>query len=523
MENPTQKPIYALVVGIDKYNPPVPALGGAVADAIKIKGFLEKNYGNSPLYLKVLLNEEATYDSLISAFRGHLGQAGKDDVIWFHYSGHGSRQASAPELEALNSGSKDETLVLYDSRPSGKDLADKELGLLIYELSKNGAHIIVSLDCCHSGSGTRNADITGVNLYRARLTDDRGDRRALSSYLDGYFEKNDLVIPEAKHVLFAACNRFQTAKESWSGSGLFTENLLKTLESIDRDISYADLFVKLRYGVVGMKWDQDPQIEPMGGFNGFGRFLDGSSMPDTKKYAVYYNDDAWQMEAGEILGFYRGDEMSILILSEETGDSVCKASIKESSAQFSLLKPELELDKNLRYWAVPSRLESMAEPVVFFGDEDARMAFEIASDGYTDFKVVDSEQKETGRFYIKQDNSLYELIDSESSITIAKTDTEKNTSKALILRTLQQVIRWNKLLGLQNKKATIAETAADIILEVKFPNGESRFFGQGDILLPGTGEQYHYRLMIQNHFTQSLHFSLLYLSGLCYDYCIFCH
>ena len=34
-------------------------------------------------------------------------------------------------------------------------LADKELSLLLAEVAANGPHVVVILDCCHSGGGTR--------------------------------------------------------------------------------------------------------------------------------------------------------------------------------------------------------------------------------------------------------------------------------------------------------------------------------------------------------------------------------
>jgi hypothetical protein len=513
MEKSQQKPIYALIVGIDKYNPPVPPLGGAVSDATKLKGFLEKKYSDRTLNIKVLLNEEATYENLLNAFRTHLSQAGPEDVAWFHYSGHGSRQPSAPELEALNSGAKDETLVLYDSRPSGKELADKELGLLLNELNAKDPHIIVTLDCCHSGSGTRNADITGSDQYQTRLAVDRQDKRPLDTYLDGYFLKNALEVPESKHILLAACNRFQTAKESWSGSGLFTENLIRTLEDSDGNISYADIFMKLRQGVVGMNWDQDPQIEPMGGFNGYGRFLDGSLLPDIKKYALRKTNSVWQMDAGEIMGFFASEEDdSILILDETGSEAFSKGKILESAAQTSIISPERELDDSKIYWAVPAKLDALAEAVILSNDDENLTEFQQAAASFPEIRIVNQSELPISKFTINRRGHFYELIDNDSGKTIIKTIADNSQANFTILQTLQKLIRWNKLLNLSNKTPLIADSAADIFLEINYPDGKTRTFTSGEILLPGISDNYLYRIMIKNKFTQPLHFSILYLS-----------
>ena len=47
----------------------------------------------------------------------------------------------------------------FDSRSPGSwDLADKEIAKLIGDVAAKGPHVAVILDCCHSGSGTREID-----------------------------------------------------------------------------------------------------------------------------------------------------------------------------------------------------------------------------------------------------------------------------------------------------------------------------------------------------------------------------
>ena len=49
-----------------------------------------------------------------------------------------------------------QTLVCADSRRAGvPDLADKELSVLLDDVAARGPHVLVVLDCCHSGGGTR--------------------------------------------------------------------------------------------------------------------------------------------------------------------------------------------------------------------------------------------------------------------------------------------------------------------------------------------------------------------------------
>ncbi len=91
--------VYALLVGIDQYPPPIPMLSGCVNDINEFEAYLKeriiKNGGRPPQIL-TLRDSQATRAAVIAGFREHLSQSGKDDVALFYYSGHGS-QEQAPE------------------------------------------------------------------------------------------------------------------------------------------------------------------------------------------------------------------------------------------------------------------------------------------------------------------------------------------------------------------------------------------------------------------------------------------
>src|SRR5215210_4693353 len=92
--------VYALLVGIDDYPAPVPALRGCCNDVAEMRAFLEGRVGADGAALKsrTLLNAEATRAAVIAGFRDHLRRAGPDDVALFCYSGHGSRELAPEEF-----------------------------------------------------------------------------------------------------------------------------------------------------------------------------------------------------------------------------------------------------------------------------------------------------------------------------------------------------------------------------------------------------------------------------------------
>jgi uncharacterized caspase-like protein len=166
----TKKNLFALLVGIDEYQPPVGRLNGCVNDIEEVDNVLRElaRDGRFVPSLVTLKNAQATRAAIIEGFREHLAKAGPDDVALFYYCGHGSQEAAPSELWSLEPDRLNETLVCYDSRQEGSwDLADKELALLTSDVAKSGVHLVCILDCCHSGSGTRAGSEDGISVRRA--------------------------------------------------------------------------------------------------------------------------------------------------------------------------------------------------------------------------------------------------------------------------------------------------------------------------------------------------------------------
>ena len=150
--------VYALLVGVDEYAGQVQNLAGCVNDIEAFGQFLKNRVGGDigRLALKTLTNQQATRMNVIETWREHFSEAGSADTVIFYYSGHGGQTKSPPEFLRYEPDGYDEGLVCHDSRTPGNwDLADKELAQLISDTAQNDPHIVVILDCCHSGSGTR--------------------------------------------------------------------------------------------------------------------------------------------------------------------------------------------------------------------------------------------------------------------------------------------------------------------------------------------------------------------------------
>ncbi|MGQ9866131.1 MAG: caspase family protein [Pseudanabaenaceae cyanobacterium] len=104
LATPTRRQ-WALLIGINAYNGRgdwLP-LTGCLTDVALIQEVLCARLGFDPSRVLVLSDRQATRPNILAAFREHLGQAQNDDLVWVHFSGHGSRVGEEPTLVPIDS------------------------------------------------------------------------------------------------------------------------------------------------------------------------------------------------------------------------------------------------------------------------------------------------------------------------------------------------------------------------------------------------------------------------------------
>ena len=159
----------ALLIGINKYQA-VPKLQGSINDIETMRQILLTRWGFPEKYIVVVKDEAATRAGILAALEQLVKEAGPQDTVYFHYSGHGS------QVEDLNGDEEDgldETIVPQDGRSGDvRDITDDELDAVFARLRARNALIV--LDSCNSGTATRSLDIrtrsipqdTRVDIYR---------------------------------------------------------------------------------------------------------------------------------------------------------------------------------------------------------------------------------------------------------------------------------------------------------------------------------------------------------------------
>lgn len=267
----------ALVIGIGDY----PAASGWAKihgdkDVDPVVQMLVSN-GYARNNITILKNAQATREGIVRAFENLIASAQTGDPIYIHFSGHGQQvtDVHGDEADGL-----DEAWVPYDAAfaysPSYRGqnhLLDDDLNAYLRRLrSRIGANasLIVIVDACHSGGGTRALDeddyiVRGQPVDSLRGGDGifriPGTHRAYESRLEN---------PIA-WVQISACRANQCNYE-YNGAGSLTYALLQVGTAL-RELSCDELLKRVKTTIRQIiPFPQIPQMDMPEG-HGTKRFL----------------------------------------------------------------------------------------------------------------------------------------------------------------------------------------------------------------------------------------------------------
>ncbi|MGB5710921.1 MAG: caspase family protein, partial [Waterburya sp.] len=147
----------ALLVGINQYDNPDDSLKGCVNDVISQRELLVHRFGFNPQDIMTVSDcseIKPTRDNILQAFESHLiEQVKPNDVVVFHFSGHG-RRVLDPDSTATDKLTS--TFVPSDSErsQSGEDILVTDITgrtLFLLMAGVNSDNLTAVLDSCYSG------------------------------------------------------------------------------------------------------------------------------------------------------------------------------------------------------------------------------------------------------------------------------------------------------------------------------------------------------------------------------------
>ena len=223
----------ALLIGIGKYQV-LPRLPGTKNDIELVKQVLLTRYGFTEEHMRIVKDEAATREGVLAALRQLVEETGPNDVVYIHYSGHGSQ---VKDLSGDEAGDElDETIVPQDGRTTGvPDITDDELEEILSDLKTESA--VVVLDSCHSGTATRGLEIR----VRAVSPDTR-----VALYPKKEVRSRAIVpLRMSRYILMSGAAANEEALDGpvdGKYHGFFTHSLFKSLQSALPDASTQEVF-----------------------------------------------------------------------------------------------------------------------------------------------------------------------------------------------------------------------------------------------------------------------------------------
>jgi hypothetical protein len=363
-----------------------------ILPALRKQGFEGKN-------TKLLINSQATIENIRSEFAAFTNQIGPKDIVVIHISAHGSQiqDMSKDEIDGF-----DESIVTYNailpkhSTDFNTDikqyLLDDELNTIIYGIRKQAGKegdVLVFMDNCHSGSGTR-----AVGKVRGGTDPLMMDKKASYSTQKDQSVSMEKLVDEnqiAPYVVISASRAEEPNSEivlaDGKGAGSLSYAISQALESILSSTSYSSLYASIQANMNEWVPKQHPVIEG----NGINRTLWGGNFVAIPPYIEVSNVKDERMvviDAGILAGVTKESTIALYAAGiSDTTKAICLAKGKVVFADN--FKSTVDLDRDLTdlrpalYWAFIKKTHFPIEPI--------NISFEVA---HKDELPIDKNHKE---------------------------------------------------------------------------------------------------------------------------------
>ena len=249
----------ALLVGLNRYPDPENTLKGCINDVRQVSGLLYSRFGfAADGSTRLLTDARATTAAIVDRLHWLLDGARAGDVLVFHYSGHGSQVPDRHGDE--HDDGLDEIICPYDL-DWDDPFTDDDLYAIVKDLPA-GVNLTVVLDCCHSGTGLREA-AGPASRARSRcigapptLSRPRLAELALRRFGSRAAQRGAILI--------AGCRSNQVSADAYIDGdyhGALTYFLCKAIEASQGGLTYRDLIDRVRRALRENQFEQVPQLE----------------------------------------------------------------------------------------------------------------------------------------------------------------------------------------------------------------------------------------------------------------------
>lgn len=292
----------ALCVGIN-YPNTGHELQGCVNDVLAVEKILIDQFDFRNITL--LLDNRATTEAILFHLEELVKDTASGDVLYFHYSGHGSQILDTQDPDYEPDG-LDEIICPVDLDWKEKVIRDDDLKR-IFDKVPEGVNLTVVLDCCNSGGG-----LDHLNQYQYEANGVQIQPKEPGRYLPPP-HKYEMLLLERKigfkkraltrdvnktSLLISGCMSHQTSADAYINGkymGAATFSLLNTLKVNNYDITYKDLIDSMNKWLIDQTYTQRPE-------------LNGTETLFDKKFLSHYITDESE-DSEEVVSPYKWPDL----------------------------------------------------------------------------------------------------------------------------------------------------------------------------------------------------------------------
>lgn len=224
----------ALLIGIN-YRNTNSELNGCVNDALSVKALLVQKWGFKDDHIVLLTDDthiQPTRDNIITSVKSLVESAEEGDVLFVHYSGHGSYVLDKNGDEDDNF---DECLVPLDfqQQTSGLITDDELYQTLVKPISDKSLKLFMLCDSCHSG--------TALDLHY--IFRPNGDNTRMVKTNSKWGQRQTT---KAKVVFVSGCLDPEYSNDITTNSGAFgamTRSFIETVTSDTSTLTFENLLL----------------------------------------------------------------------------------------------------------------------------------------------------------------------------------------------------------------------------------------------------------------------------------------
>lgn len=261
----------ALLCGIN-YPNTSHSLNGCVNDVLLMQNILTEHFNFELNEITLLIDAAATTTNILIELDNLVKDAQPGDILYFHYSGHGSQMVDDSDPDHEPDG-LDEIICPIDLDWQENVVRDDDLKR-IFDKVPSGVNLTVMLDCCNSGGGLDHLNQYQYDMVNGKqiVPKDQGrylpppnPQAMLLLEKNLGFKERTLQHRDVNQtsLLISGCRSHQTSADAFINGkyqGAATYAVCSILDQYNYDISYRDLIERVNKWVYDYGFTQRPEL-----------------------------------------------------------------------------------------------------------------------------------------------------------------------------------------------------------------------------------------------------------------------